>query len=112
MRLEPEVIVYENFSLHPGAAPGLTHNEMYPCQVIGAIKLIATLVPVKYLVKLLPSNKRYAGKLDQRWYDLCTFNIEKASEHTKDAYLLMKYYEMFYEAEAGKLQQCLLPLSM
>lgn len=110
--LRPQVVVFENFMLHPGAARGLIHSELYPCQVIGAIKLAAQLASVKYLIKLAPSMKRYSGSLDDRWKDFSLFNLEKPTEHTKDAYLLLKYFEMFYEGDNDKMHRQLTPATM
>jgi hypothetical protein len=110
-RLKPQVIVFENFTLHPGAAKSLTHNEMYPCQIIGVIKLSALLTQPRYFVKLAPSVKRFSS-LDARWNQMKELNLEIPTEHTKDAYLLLKYFEMFYENDPHKLKQCLLPEKM
>lgn len=41
LRFKPDFIVVEEFKLYPSKARHLAWNEMYPAQVVGAIKLIA-----------------------------------------------------------------------
>lgn len=100
-KLQPDVIVYETFHLYPGAAKHLTHNEFYPVQMIGVIQAFAFFggIPDQYIVRQAPSVKKFSGGLDDRWRAFCQEmrgNAEK-TEHTKDAYLHLKYYEMFNE---------------
>lgn len=91
--LKPDIVVMETFHLYAGAAKHLTHNEMYPCQVIGVIKHAVMLFRVPYFVQLSPSVKKYSGGLDARWSDFRKSNDEKTTEHTKDCYLHLKYFE-------------------
>lgn len=86
-----DVVVYETFNMYPGAAKHLVWNDFYPCQVIGVIQLAcmhAGITPVKQA----PSVKRFSGGLDERWKQFIKKNPDK-TEHTKDAYLHLKYYE-------------------
>lgn len=90
-----DVIVYETFNLYPGAAKHLTRNEFYPCQVIGVIRLFGEINKDVKLIKQSPSVKKFAGGLDEVWEkakqtsELVGYTV---SEHTKDAFLHLKYY--------------------
>lgn len=92
---EADIIVYETFNLYPGAAKRLTRNEFYPCQVIGIVRLFGEQNPNIKIVKQSPSVKKFAGGLDEVWEkvkqtsELAGYT---ASEHTKDAFLHLKYY--------------------
>jgi hypothetical protein len=104
---EPQIVVFENFTLHPGAAKALTHSELYPVQVIGVIKVAALMCDVKCVCKLMPSVKKYSGTLDDRWTRCLP--VTTITEHTKDAYLLLKYFEAFYETNGYKLESIRTP---
>lgn len=101
---KPDVIVYETFNLYPGAAAHLVHNEFYPCQMIGVIKTLAHMHHIHYVVPQAPSVKRYSGGLDDRWKMLRNVLGVETSEHTKDSYLHLRYYEMFNEKRIEKFR--------
>ncbi len=93
---KPDVIVYETFQMYPGKAQKLIWNSFYPVEVIGVIKLWAMNHPECKLVGLQPSVKRFAlANSEQELWK--TVNIvdgtDKATEHTRDAVRLLRYYE-------------------
>lgn len=98
--LVPDVIVYETFQMYPGKAQKLIWNSFYPVEVIGVIKLWAMLHPECKLVGLQPSVKKFAlaNSELELWK---TVNIVdgtgKATEHTRDAVRLLRYYERNYK---------------
>lgn len=93
MDLKPDLIIYETFHLYPGKAQSLAWNSFYPCEVIGVIKLIATGLKCE-LVAQAPSVKKYAGGLQADWVHFQHNDLkEKVTEHVKDAYLHLKYWE-------------------
>lgn len=100
-KLKPDVIVYETFHLYPGAAAHLAHNEFYPVQIIGVLLTIAYHVGIlpERVVRQAPSVKRFSGGLDQRWKNYVQEHPGDAdrTEHTKDAYLHLRYFELFNE---------------
>jgi len=83
----PEVVVYESFRLYPGKANSMVWNDFYPVQVIGVILFICQQKKIP-TVEQAASVKKFSGGLDQRWID-CK---DPKTEHTKDAYLHLKYY--------------------
>lgn len=91
----PDVVVYETFRLYPGAAPHMAHNAFYPVQIIGVIETLAYFRAIPYLVTQAPSVKKYSGGLDDRWKNYIKY--AEHSEHTKDAYLHLKFFEHFNE---------------
>jgi len=85
----PKVIVLERFNLYPSMAKSLVWNSFYPCEVIGVLRYLACVYQAK-LVEQAPSVKKFSGGLDEDWVGLrrrC-----EVSEHTKDAFLHLKYY--------------------
>lgn len=90
-----DVIIYESFNLYPGAAKHMTRNEFYPCQVIGVIRLYGEMHKNVELVKQSPSVKKFAGGLDEVWETVKRISgptMTVVTEHTKDAFLHLKYY--------------------
>lgn len=85
----PTQVVFERFNLYPGMAKTLSWNSFYPCEVIGVIRAWCMLHQVPY-VEQAPSIKKYSGGLDDTWKRLREAN--EVTEHTKDAYLHLKYY--------------------
>lgn len=88
----PTHVVYETFNLYPGMARNgtMNWNSFYPCEVIGIIKYFAQRGNLPIFGQA-PSIKKYSGGLQQDWVALrerCD-----ATEHMKDAYLHMKYFE-------------------
>lgn len=100
---DPDVVVYETFQLYPGMAKTMSWNTMYPCEVIGVIHYLYD--ESCEVVGLQPSVKKFAGGFDKTWelfvaecksyVDKDEFNpkqYDKITEHTRDTYLLLKYY--------------------
>lgn len=88
----PDMVVYETFNLYPGMARNgtMNWNSFYPCEVIGIIKYFAARRNLP-LYGQAPSIKKFSGGLQQDWVTLrerCA-----ATEHMKDAYLHLKYFE-------------------
>lgn len=102
LSLEPDVVVFETFNLYPGAAAHLTHNEFYPCQIIGVIKTLCWINSTQFLVPQAPSIKKYSGGLDERWKIFSKEIGSEKSEHMKDAYLHLKYYKLFNSKKLNK----------
>ena len=91
--LSPDLIIFETFHLYPGKARSLAWNSFYPCEVIGVIKLVGTARGCE-LVYQAPSVKKYAGGLQADWVQFQHNDLkEKVTEHVKDAYLHLKYWE-------------------
>lgn len=91
LELEPDVVVYESFKLYPGKAKSLAWNSFYPCEVIGVIKYVSSLIGAK-LISQDPYVKKYAGGFDDDWHNEMVIE-GKITEHVKDAYLHLKYFE-------------------
>lgn len=86
---KPDIVVFERFNLYPGKARSLAWNSFYPCEVIGVIRYICDYEGIKY-VEQAPSIKKYAGGFGPDWEQLKA--IRATTEHTKDAYLHLKYF--------------------
>lgn len=86
---QPDIIVMERFNLYPGKAASLSWNSFYPCEVIGVIRYCTLQYNIR-LVEQAPSVKKYFGGFEQDWDDLKS--RIKTTEHTKDAYMHLKYY--------------------
>ncbi len=107
---QPDVIVFETFRLYASSAVHLVHNEMYPSQVIGAIKLSAAINQTSYVVPLSPSDKKFAGalKADPRYasmYVEAARTGREITEHTRDAMQLLKYFERVIETDLKRLSK-------
>ena len=87
--IRPDVVVLERFNLYPGMAKSLSWNSFYPVEVIGVIKYLCMLKGIK-VVEQAPSVKKYAGGFQDDW--LKFKGSRGVTEHTKDAYLHLKYY--------------------
>lgn len=97
-RLRPDVVILETFHLYPGKAKSLSWNSFYPCEVIGVIKLWIQFQRIQGVkveeVKQSPPVKKYAGGLQEDWVHFQKFDLkEPVTEHVKDAYLHLKYWE-------------------
>lgn len=92
-RLNPDTVVFETFNLYPGSARSLTWSSFYPCEVIGIIKYVCIEKCIE-LVPQSPSVKGYSGGLDDLWKSWKRDKLEGVTEHTKDAYLHFKYYNL------------------
>lgn len=88
----PTHVVYETFNLYPGMARSgtMNWNSFYPCEVIGIIKLLSSKRNLQIFGQA-PSIKKFSGGLQEDWVALrqCC----GATEHMKDAYLHLKYFE-------------------
>lgn len=100
--LNPTMVVYESFHLYPQMAKSLSWNSFYPCEVIGAIKLTCMQLDVPMLEQA-PSVKKYFGGFQEDWKsikyvpnDLVPYT-RGVTEHTKDAYMHLKYFERNWE---------------
>lgn len=95
MDLKPDIVIYETFFLYPGKAQSMFWNSFYPCEVIGVIKYVATTLGCE-LVAQAPSVKKYAGGLQADWISFQKNDLkERVTEHVKDAYLHLKYWEHY-----------------
>lgn len=97
---KPDVIVFETFQMYPGKAQKLIWNSFYPVEVIGVIKIWYQLrVAAGYsctLVGLQPSVKKFALADSEHdlWKSVHICDASgKATEHTRDAVRLLRYYE-------------------
>lgn len=92
----PQVVVYETFQMYPGKAQKLIWSTFYPCEVIGVIKLWAT-VNGAQLVGLQPSVKKFAlGTTELELWKTVNRYDAPATEHLRDAVRLLRYYERNY----------------
>ena len=100
---KPAAIVFEEFALRQSAASKLVGNKFVTCEVIGVIKLYAQKAGC-LLVPLIPANKEYCGfssnPKDPHFREITMMHGEKITEHTRDAYRLLKYAELFKLKEA------------
>ena len=101
----PDVVVFEEFALRQSAAKKLIGNKFVTCEVIGVIKLYAQ----KYgclLIPLIPANKEYCGfsanPKDPHFAEIKMVQGEKITEHTRDAFRLLRYAELFKLKEEGQ----------
>lgn len=85
----PTQVVFERFNLYPGMAKTLSWNSFYPCEVIGVIKYLCRSRNIPW-TEQAPSIKKYSGGLDENWKILRS--CCEVTEHTKDAFLHLKYY--------------------
>ena len=87
-------IIYEGFHLFPTHAQTMIGNSFFTCEVIGVIKLFAALSE-SAILEQMPSDKKYAGKLEQEYYDIKT----DSTQHSKDAYLHYQFYKRKHKGE-------------
>lgn len=90
-QLKPDVVVLERFNLYPHMSKSLAWNSFYPCEVIGVIKLTAMRNNM-VLVEQAPSVKKYYGGAQPDW-DEIRASSSSCTEHTKDAYMHLRYFE-------------------
>lgn len=94
----PDVIVFEEFALRQSAAKKLVGNKFITCEVIGVIKLYAQKHGCP-LIPLIPANKEYCGfsanPKDPHFAEIKMVQGEKITEHTRDAFRLLRYAELF-----------------
>ena len=89
--LGPDIVVFERFNLYPQMAKSLAWNSFYPCEVIGVIRYLCDRYEIP-IVEQAPSVKKYFGGFQQDWEQLKDLS-SNVTEHTKDAYQHLKYFE-------------------
>ena len=87
----PDIVVFERFNLYPQMAKSLAWNSFYPCEVIGVIRYLCDWYRIP-IVEQAPSVKKYFGGFQQDWEQLKDLS-SNGTEHTKDAYQHLKYFE-------------------
>lgn len=90
-KYNPDIVVLERFNLYPQMAKSLAWNSFYPCEVIGVIKYKCMLMGIPY-IEQAPSIKKYFGGFKEDW-DILRKSCTGVTEHTKDAYMHLKYFE-------------------
>lgn len=88
----PNVVVIERFNLYPGMAKSLAWNSFYPCEVIGVIKYECMLLGIP-CVEQAPGVKKYFGGFQDDWTQVKQTPGFHLTEHVKDAYMHLKYFE-------------------
>ena len=89
----PDIVVMERFNLYPQKAQSLAWNSFYPCEVIGVIRFLCDSRGIT-LIEQAPSVKKYFGGFKEDWDRLKeTCKCFSVTEHTKDAYQHLKYFE-------------------
>lgn len=91
VRNKPDVVVLERFNLYPSMAKSLAWNSFYPCEVIGVIRYLCDQLNIP-CVEQAPSVKKYYGGVKADWEEVRHCG-NRVTEHTKDAYMHLKYYE-------------------
>lgn len=89
--LQPDIVVLERFNLYPQMAKSLSWNSFYPCEVIGVIRYLCDQKDIP-VVEQAPSVKKYFGGFQDDWDQLRELSRD-VTEHTKDAYQHLKYFE-------------------
>ena len=89
--LRPHVVVLESFHLYPGKAKSLSWNSFYPVEVIGVIKYVCDTNCI-FWMEQAPSVKKYFGGYQSDWVILQQ-KLDRLTEHVKDAYQHLKYFE-------------------
>lgn len=87
-----DIIVMERFNLYPQMAQHLAWNSFYPCEVIGVIRYLCARGNIP-LVEQAPSIKKYFGGYQSDWEQVKQTKGFKLTEHVKDAYQHLKYFE-------------------
>lgn len=87
----PDIVVFERFNLYPQMAKSLAWNSFYPCEVIGVIRYLCDKLGKCY-IEQAPSVKKYFGGFQKDWDQLKELSSD-VTEHTKDAYMHLKYFE-------------------
>lgn len=88
----PQIVVLERFNLYPQMAKSLAWNSFYPCEVIGVIKYMCAEMSIQ-VVEQAPSVKKYFGGFQPDWEQVKETPDFKLTEHVKDAYQHLKYFE-------------------
>lgn len=90
--IRPHIVVIERFNLYPQMAKSLAWNSFYPCEVIGVIKYVCAELGIP-IVEQAPSVKKYFGGFKDDWEQVKQTPGFKLTEHVKDAYQHLKYFE-------------------
>ena len=88
----PRIVVIERFNLYPQMAKSLAWNSFYPCEVIGVIKYMCAELHIP-IIEQAPSVKKYFGGFKSDWEQVKQTPGFKLTEHVKDAYQHLKYFE-------------------
>ena len=88
----PSIVVIERFNLYPQMAKSLAWNSFYPCEVIGVIKYVCASMKIP-VIEQAPSVKKYFGGYKSDWEQVKQTKGFKLTEHVKDAYQHLKYFE-------------------
>lgn len=97
----PDVVVIESFKMYPNKAQSLAWNSFYPCEVIGVIKCTCGLHNIPW-IEQAPSVKKYFGGFKDDWHQVEQTPDYKRTEHVKDAYMHLKYFERNNEKKFQK----------
>ena len=89
--VQPGIVVLERFNLYPQMAKSLSWNSFYPCETIGAIKVTCMELKIP-VIEQAPGIKKYFGGFQKDWDQLKELS-QGVTEHTKDAYMHLKYFE-------------------
>lgn len=96
-KYQPDVIIFEEFSLRQSSAIKLVGNKFVTCEVIGVIKLYCQLTSATE-IPLMPGNKEYCGfssKPSDYHYQVIDTLGQKITEHVRDAFRLFNYAKLF-----------------
>lgn len=97
-KLEPNYLVYEGFALRSNAALKLIGSKFITCEVVGVIKLYSQLTNTP-CIELPPMSKEFCGfssnPKDNAYKSIIMMDNEKITEHTRDAFRLLKYAQLF-----------------
>ena len=88
----PSIVVIERFNLYPQMAKSLAWTSFYPCEVIGVIKYVCASLKIP-VIEQAPSVKKYFGGYQSDWEQVKQTKGFKLTEHVKDAYQHLKYFE-------------------
>lgn len=99
--LRPDIVVIESFKLYPSKAQSLAWNSFYPCETIGVIKYVCDINGFKW-IEQAPSVKKYFGGFKDDWHQVEQTPDYKRTEHVKDAYMHLKYFERNNEKKFQK----------
>ena len=88
----PSIVVIERFNLYPQMAKSLAWSSFYPCEVIGVIKYVCASLKIP-VIEQAPSVKKYFGGYQSDWEQVKQTKGFKLTEHVKDAYQHLKYFE-------------------
>lgn len=89
---KPDIVVFERFNLYPQMAKSLAWSSFYPCEVIGVIKYKCAQMSIP-IVEQAPGVKKYSGGYKSDWEQVKSTPGFKLTEHVKDAYQHLKYFE-------------------